>query len=99
LRGRICCLTLEAITHTLQVLPGLIVLVPAAIGMRGNIFGALGSRLGTSQHSGTFETSWRRQGVLYQNTYAVVILSVTVSVLLGVLAKTIAVAFGVRTIS
>ena len=39
-------LTLGAITGTLEDLPGLLVLVPAAIGMRGNIFGALGSRLG-----------------------------------------------------
>jgi mgtE-like transporter len=92
-------LTLGAITHTLQMLPGLIVLVPAAIGMRGNIFGALGSRLGTSIHSGMFEVNRERDGVLYQNTYAVAILSVSVSVLLGVLAKTISVAFGVRTIS
>ncbi len=92
-------LTLGAITHTLQLLPGLIVLVPAAIGMRGNIFGALGSRLGTSIHSGMFEVSRRRDGVLYQNTYAVAILSVAVSVLLGVLAKAVSVAFGVHTIS
>ena len=47
-------LTLGAITGTLEDLPGLLVLVPAAIGMRGNIFGALGSRLGTSIHTGTF---------------------------------------------
>src|SRR5207245_5038631 len=85
-------LTLGAITHTLQLLPGLIVLVPAAIGMRGNIFGALGSRLGTAMHSGLFETTRRRDGMLYQNGFAVVVLSLSVSVLLGVLAKTVAVA-------
>src|SRR5258706_14500802 len=52
-------LTLGAITHTLQTLPGLLVLVPAAIGMRGNIFGALGSRLGTLIHTRTFQLSLR----------------------------------------
>ena len=41
------------------MLPGLIVLVPAAIGMRGNVFGALGSRLGTQIHAGTFRLSRR----------------------------------------
>jgi mgtE-like transporter len=92
-------LSLGAITHTLQLLPGLIVLVPAAIGMRGNIFGALGSRLGTSIHGGLFETTRRRGSVLYQNGFAVVVLSLSISVLLGVLAKTISVAFGVKTIS
>src|SRR3954451_6062594 len=60
-------LTLGAITGTLEALPGLLVLVPAAIGMRGNIFGALGSRLGTSIHTGTFRLSTRRDTVVGQN--------------------------------
>src|SRR5436305_7901461 len=63
-------LTLGAITHTLQNLPGLLVLVPAAIGMRGNIFGALGSRLGTAIHTGTFSISRRADTVLGQNVLA-----------------------------
>ena len=50
-------LTLGSITGTLDALPGLLVLVPAAIGMRGNVFGALGSRLGTAVHTGTFRMS------------------------------------------
>ena len=49
--------TLGSIPHTLETLPGLLVLIPAAIGMRGNIFGALGSRLGTAIHTGTFSLS------------------------------------------
>ncbi len=52
-------LTLASITHTLQTLPGLFILIPAAIGMRGNIFGGLGSRLGTQIHAGTFRVSRR----------------------------------------
>jgi len=43
------------------------VLIPAAIGMRGNIFGALGSRLGTAIHTGTFTLSRRRSTVVGQN--------------------------------
>ncbi len=52
--------TLGFMTDTLALLPGLMVLIPPAIGMRGNIFGALGSRLGTSMHVGTFELSLKR---------------------------------------
>jgi len=92
-------IALGAMTHTLQLLPGLIVLVPAAIGMRGNIFGALGSRLGTALHSGLFEPSPRRPSLLYQNIYAVTVLSAGVSVALGVLAKIVSVAFGVRSMT
>ncbi|MDQ3991658.1 MAG: magnesium transporter [Actinomycetota bacterium] len=92
-------LTLGSITGTLEMLPGLIVLVPAAIGMRGNIFGALGSRLGTSIHAGLFEASRRRQGILYQNVYAATLLTVAISVALGILARTLSLAFGAPSIS
>jgi mgtE-like transporter len=88
-------LTLGAITGTLEELPGLLVLVPAAIGMRGNIFGALGSRLGTSIHTGTFRLAWRRDTVLGQNLFASIGLTFAVSGALAVLAKTFASAFGV----
>lgn len=91
--------TLGSITDTLRLLPGLMVLLPAAIGMRGNIFGALGSRLGTSIHTGLFEVTARRQGILYQNIFAATVLTVSVSFLLGVVAKTLTVAFGVRSMS
>ena len=88
-------LTLGAITHTLDQLPGLLVLVPAAIGMRGNIFGALGSRLGTAIHAGTFRLSRRADTVVGQNILASLALTLSISLALAVLAKTIAVAFGV----
>src|SRR5688572_11713400 len=83
---------LGSITGTLERLPGLMVMVPAAIGMRGNIFGALGSRLGTSIHTGLYEPSRERTGVLYQNIYAVTILTLAISLLEGALAKTMTVA-------
>jgi mgtE-like transporter len=88
-------LTLGAITGTIEALPGLLVLVPAAIGMRGNIFGALGSRLGTSIHTGTFRLSWRRDTVVGQNVVAAVALTLFVSAALAVLAKSVAGVFGV----
>ena len=87
-------LTLGSITHTLDRLPGLLVLVPAAIGMRGNIFGALGSRLGTAIHAGTFRLSRRADTVVGQNVLASTALTLSVSVALAFLAKAVAVAFG-----
>ena len=70
-------------------------LIPAAIGMRGNIFGALGSRLGTAIHTGTFSLSRRADTVVGQNVLASIALTFSISFALAVLAKTIAVAFGV----
>ena len=87
-------LTLGSITGTLEKLPGLLVLVPAAIGMRGNIFGALGSRLGTAIHAGTFRLSTRPDTLVGQNLAASLSLSLSISLALAVLAKAIAVGFG-----
>src|SRR5215218_1373880 len=88
-------LTLGAITGTLEALPGLLVLVPAAIGMRGNIFGGLGSRFSTSIHTGTFRLSRRLDTLVGQNVVASLALSLSISVVLAVLAKAVSVAFGV----
>ncbi|MBW3579531.1 MAG: magnesium transporter [Actinobacteria bacterium] len=86
--------TLGAITGTLERLPGLLVLVPASIGMRGNIFGALGSRLSTSIHTGTFGLSRRVDTVVGQNVVASGVLTLVTAVALAVLAKIVAVALG-----
>ncbi len=87
-------LTLGAITGTLADLPGLLVLVPAAIGMRGNVFGALGSRLGTSIHAGTFSVSRRSDTVVGQNIIASMALSLSISFALAILAKAVSIGFG-----
>src|SRR5437868_7360263 len=87
-------ITLGSITGTLKELPGLLVLVPAAIGMRGNIFGALGSRLGTQIHTGTFRLSRRPDTVVGQNILASLTLTLSISLALAVLAKVVAVGFG-----
>src|SRR5438094_9856752 len=86
-------LTLGGITHTLEALPGLLVLVPAAIGMRGNVFGALGSRLGTAIHTGTFRLSRRANTVVGQNVLAALALTMSISLVLAILAKAVAVGF------
>ena len=61
LGGLVAGFALGSMVNRLELLPGLIILIPAAIGMRGNIFGALGSRLGTLQHMGLFRLSRNRQ--------------------------------------
>jgi len=87
-------LTLGAITGTLEELPGLFILIPAAVGMRGVISGATGARLGTSIAVGVFDVSWRRGGVLRQNAIAGLVLTLASSLLVAALARLSAVAFG-----
>jgi mgtE-like transporter len=91
--------TLSSISHTLALLPGLIILIPAANGMRGTIFGAIGARFGTSIHAGLFEVTRERQGILYQNVFVAVVTTFSSSLYLAVLAKLSALAFGLKSIS
>ncbi len=91
--------TLSSISKTLIALPGLIILIPAANGMRGTIFGAIGARLGTSIHAGLFEVTRERQGVLYQNTFVAIVTTFSSSLYLAALAKISATAFGLTSIS
>jgi mgtE-like transporter len=88
---------LGAVTGTLDQFVGLMVLIPAAIGMRGAIFGAMGSRLGTSIHSGLFELSLRRGGVLAENFQVAVTLSLVLGVFLAFLARYVSELLGIAT--
>lgn len=92
-------ITLASITDTLRDLPGLLILIPAVLGMRGTIFGAMGARLGTSTHAGLFEVTRERTGVLYQNVYVAVVTTLFSSLYLAALAKLSAAAFGLPSIS
>jgi mgtE-like transporter len=85
---------LGAITPTLAKYPGLLVLVPPAIGLRGNIFGAFGNRLSTAIHAGIFRWSLRREAVLGQNVLASMVLTMGISLALAVVAKAVAVGLG-----
>lgn len=90
---------LGSITGTLLLLPSLYILIPAAVGMRGTIFGAIGARLGTSTHAGLFEVTRRRTGVLYQNVFVGVVTTFGSCLFLAFLARLAALAFGFRSIS
>jgi len=86
---------LGAITGTFERLPGLLVLVPAAIGLRGNVFSSLGNRLSTAIHLGTFRLSLRRHTLVGQNITASLALTLMLSFLLALVAKLVSVALGV----
>ena len=99
LTSLIAGLTLAGMSHRIDEVDGLFVLIPVSIGMRGNIFGALAARLGTSIHSGLFEVSRAREGALVQNVYAATLLTVATAVTMGLLARAIAGLLGLDTVS
>lgn len=99
LTSLIAGITLAGMDHRIAEVEGLFVLIPVSIGMRGNIFGALAARLGTSIHSGLFDVSRERSGLLYQNVYAATLLTIGTSVTMGILARGIAGLLGLQTVS
>lgn len=89
-------IALAGIAGILDELVGLAVLIPAAIGMRGAIFGAMGSRISTAIQTGLFEFDLRR-GVLAENVRAAAVLSLVSGVFLAFLARYMCDVLGVRT--
>lgn len=91
-------IVLGKMTGILESLPGLILLITPAIGMRGNIFGAMGSRLGTALHTGMFSTSLKPYSILSQNIYASMINTVLISFALGLMAWGVALLLKIESI-
>ena len=77
-------------------LPGLLIMITPAIGLRGNVFSTLGNRISTSIHTGEFRLSWRRDSVLVQNLAASFCLTMLLSAVLAVVARMIAVVTGIE---
>ncbi|MGE3620840.1 MAG: magnesium transporter [Acidimicrobiia bacterium] len=77
---------LSSLTDTFERLPGLLVLVPAAIGLRGNIFGSFGNRTSTAIHAGELRFTTRPSSVLGQNVLAAGVLTMVMSALLALIA-------------
>jgi mgtE-like transporter len=83
-------LTLAAFTDTLERFPGLLLFIPAAIGLRGNVFGPLGSRLSTAIRAGTFSWSWRPESLLGQNVIGAMASSVVAAIGVASVAELVA---------
>lgn len=96
--GFVAGLVLGSITGTLERLPGLLVLIPAAVGMRGTIFGAMGARFGTGVASGLFESTLRRGSLMAHNVVVGILSSLLSSFYLAGVAKLVASAFGRGTV-
>ena len=97
--GLFAGIILGNMTYFLETFPGLMVLIPGAIGMRGNIFGALGSRLGSNLHIGTLSPEFKRSKLLSENILSSLILTFILSVFLAFLAKGICILFNFKSIS
>jgi mgtE-like transporter len=94
LAGFVAGLTLAHVTGTLEELPGLIVLIPAAVGMKGTIFGAIGARLGTANVAGLLDPTLKPGSVLQRNVYVAVVTTFSSALWLALLSVLVSAAFG-----
>lgn len=97
--GMAAGVVLGAMEDLLAQLPGLLLLVPAAIGMRGAIFGTLAARLGTGILTGQFTRGWERRSFTGQNVEASALLTLFSSGLAALAARLVGGAFGLATMS
>lgn len=91
-------IVLGNMTYFLEKYPGLLVLIPGAIGMRGNIFGSFGSRLSTNLHIGILTPELKKSETLTNNILASFILTMVLSLSLAFIAKIICIIFGFKSI-
>jgi len=96
LGGIVAGSTLGVMIDILQNIPGLIVVIPAIIALRGNISTAFGSRLGSAYHLGVIDADnlWNEE--LKQNIIGSLVLSFLVSIIIGVLAYVTSLLLGVQ---
>jgi len=79
-------LLLEGLKTDMSAIPGILILLPAILGMRGNISGALGSRIASALHLGLIHPELRWTPTLSMNLKASLILNTLMSVLSGFIA-------------
>jgi mgtE-like transporter len=82
----------------LDLIPGLIILVPAIMGLRGNIGAALGSRISASLHLGLVGKRFSFNRFNLSNIGAGFSLSLAVSIVIGVCARLACQLFGLPSI-
>ena len=78
---------LGKMTFFLETFPGLLVMIPGAIGMRGNIFGSFASRLSTNLHIGIISPKFEMSEQLNHNIFASFVLTLVLSIFLGIVAN------------
>ncbi|WP_244987651.1 magnesium transporter [Methanoculleus chikugoensis] len=85
--------------EVLALIPGLMVLLPSIIDMRGNIAGVLASRLSSSMHLGEFSIDFEEGSVLGDNVRASFVITVLIAFVLGIFAYAASLLSGLPTVS
>jgi mgtE-like transporter len=80
-------------------IPGLLILLPAILSLRGNVSSAMGSRFGSYMHLGLVDTEMKlttfKKPIVKENIYASMVLNLGLSFVLGIFAYFVATLAGV----
>lgn len=87
---------LGSASELIALIPGLMVLVPPSINMRGSISGVMASRLSSSMHLGEFEIDFGKDSVLGANTGASFFATLLLSFVLGFFAWLVSSFYGIE---
>jgi len=76
-------LVLSSFSYIFTLLPALIILIPPSTDLRGNIYGSLGSKLGTYLHIGKIEPKFKIDPKITENLLLSLFLLLGVSIFIG----------------
>ena len=91
--------SIAKMSYLLALYPGLIILIPSSINLRGNIFGSFGARLGTSFHTGEISPPLGRSEALRQQAGGVAVQTLLMPVILAFVVKGLGLAVGLETMT
>lgn len=84
--GIVAGLILTFATNKIEMVPGLLILLPGFLEMRGNISGSLASRLSAGLHVGALRPRYEKNRILHGNIVATFVLAIMISFFLGLMA-------------
>jgi len=84
--GLFAGLVLEELLESVERFPGLLVMVPVFLATRGNVYGALGSRISSGLHQGLIEPRFEWSDRLVNAVVASFLNGVGISIVIGIVS-------------
>ncbi len=89
----------SSLREALVAMPGLMLLVPGALAMRGNIYASLGARLGTALHTGQLSSDTKDSPLLREEVLVVLIQMLIGGLFLAIAGRVTAILLDIPTVS
>ncbi len=89
----------SSMREALLLLPGLTLLVPGALAMRGNIYASLGARLGSALHTGQLSPHEKGSSLLREEILVVLVQTLLGTLFLAMVGRMTAILLGIPTVS